>query len=480
MLVQILGVRSLTHMRVCLNSICAKKRGLNQSCRVDPCQVQPGEGVCGSNLTCVPSASDPSMGTCQSSVLQSTGYLGCDPGMPSTQQCPQGTTCEPRSGGTTCGAAISDLQNGKAGLCVLPVAEGQGCDGNFDDPNPNLCARCESGTTCVLNPGESRGMCRRSCTSAADCPCGGASACLSSASGNYCRPCAGDGLACRRDGNNDVIACCKSDQGSVCDATTNWRCCRPNAVACTENGQCCGTNRCISGQCGACRAPGESASNAGQCCEGLILAGGICKRQCNVGPRCTVPGTVTGTACSVGQIAACDAYGNVTTCTQRVFPTTETCNGVDDNCNGTIDEGLARTTCSGPTRLVNRWGSPLYACGNGGAPQQGVLLCERGAQVCTAFEGYHFCDNCGTRNMPDPTSTTGAMITTNCGGCGGNSCLDGAPNTCMPGLSCTCPSGPGTCGGPYGGSCSLNTTCSNAPNRCWARNPSGLYGPTCI
>jgi hypothetical protein len=170
----------------------------------------------------------------------------------------------------------------------------------------------------------------------------------------------------------------------------------------------------------------------------------------------------------------------VTTCTQRVFPTTETCNGVDDNCNGTIDEGLARTTCSGPTRLVNQWGAPLFACANGGAPQQGVLLCERGAQVCTAFEGYHYCNSCGTRNMPDPTSTTGAMITTNCGGCLTNSCLEGAPNTCMPGLSCTCPAGPGTCGGPYGGSCSLNTTCANAPNRCWARNPSGLYGPTCI
>ncbi len=466
-------------MRVCLNSRCVRKMNLGQSCRTDPCLATNSLGVCAQGLACVPSA-DPAVGTCQQSVLDTQGSLGCEPSLPSADQCPQGMTCEPRTGAGSCGTPVSNIQGGKPGLCVLPAAEGQGCDGNFTDSNPNLCARCERGTTCVMYPGESRGMCRRACTSLSNCPCGGSSACETLPSGgSYCRPCAGDGLECRRDGMNDRLSCCQAGAGSVCDATTNWRCCRPNAASCTENGQCCGSSRCISGSCAACRTVGQSATNAGQCCDGLILNGGVCKRQCNLGAVCPVPGATPGTACAVGRVAACDVNGNVTTCTQGVFPTTETCNGVDDNCNGQIDEGLARTTCSNPTRLIGRGGSPETMCMNGGAPQQGVLLCERGVQTCTAFEDFHFCRRCGTRTMLDPTSTTGASVTTNCGSCLDESCQDGSPNTCMPGLSCLCPMGPGSCSAPNG-YCAYNPTCTNAPNRCWPRVASGNYGPTCL
>ncbi len=471
-------------VRVCVNSRCARVMNDGQACRPDPCQANATIGVCrNSASTCVPNPSDPSVGTCQPSLLATTGYLGCDPNQLLSSQCPHGSTCEPRGG--VCGEKIDELQNGAPGLCVLPAAEGQGCDGDFNDPNPDLCSRCESGTTCVMWPGETRGMCRRPCTTAADCPCGGESACLSTASGNFCRPCAGDGLRCRRDGNNDTMLCCKASEGSVCDASTDWRCCRPNAVSCTENGQCCGTNRCISGQCGACRTLGQSAANPGQCCAGLELNSGVCKRPCRPNTACTVPGFPAGSPCATGQVTACDGSGNPT-CTPRVMPRAEECNGEDDNCNGTVDEGIARTTCDWAAamparrRLVDFRGEPHTACTNDGLPQQGVLLCERGAPVCTAFQYFHFCDRCGSRSMRDPTSTSGAMITTSCGACATAGCLDGNPNSCMPGLRCFCPAGAASCSPGVTGFCEPNPSCSNAFNRCWPRNPSGLYGPMCI
>ena len=60
-----------------------------------------------------------------------------------------------------------------------------------------------------------------------------------------------------------------------------------------------------------------------------------------------------GGACSTGQSGVC-APGTLTcqsatvTCVRNVAPSTETCNGLDDNCNGTADEGFVGlgTSCT--------------------------------------------------------------------------------------------------------------------------------------
>src|SRR5205823_924481 len=53
-------------------------------------------------------------------------------------------------------------------------------------------------------------------------------------------------------------------------------------------------------------------------------------------------------------------------CVGAVAPSTETCNGVDDNCDGTIDEGCSCT--DGTTQ----------ACGSS------VGECKQGTQICAA------------------------------------------------------------------------------------------------
>nr|MBK7066651.1 hypothetical protein [Deltaproteobacteria bacterium] len=67
-----------------------------------------------------------------------------------------------------------------------------------------------------------------------------------------------------------------------------------------------------------------------------------------------VPGTQT---CAAG------SYG---TCTGQVIPSVETCDNVDNNCNGNVDESLTRSCYAGPTGTA------------------GVGICRAGTQTCTS------------------------------------------------------------------------------------------------
>jgi MYXO-CTERM domain-containing protein len=108
---------------------------------------------------------------------------------------------------------------------------------------------------------------------------------------------------------------------------------------------------------------------------GCTLDGGAAHRcpGYNVGP-CT-PGTRT-----------CVSAGTWSACSGAVGPTTETCNGIDDNCNGVVDEGiLGQTfvnTCGGVCQL------PIYVytpCDNvdTDACQEGVFMCDGlNGEVC--------------------------------------------------------------------------------------------------
>src|SRR5207237_1264477 len=66
-----------------------------------------------------------------------------------------------------------------------------------------------------------------------------------------------------------------------------------------------------------------------------------------------------GLACNTGQPGVCSAgttscSGGAITCNQNQQPSPETCNGLDDDCDGAVDEGIAPTptqcgsgTCAG-------------------------------------------------------------------------------------------------------------------------------------
>ncbi len=86
-------------------------------------------------------------------------------------------------------------------------------------------------------------------------------------------------------------------------------------------------------------------------------AGGVCPagalRPCYPGPA----GTQGVGVCRPGT-QPCGAHGLWGPCTGAVLPTPEVCNGLDDNCNGTVDEGLTRGCFDGAAEYV-RTASPL-------------------------------------------------------------------------------------------------------------------------
>jgi MYXO-CTERM domain-containing protein len=136
------------------------------------------------------------------------------------------------------------------------------------------------------------------------------------------------------------------------------------------------------GPCG-CAVPAEVCNGLDDNCDGLVDNGnwpsGPVGAKCNNG--------LVG-ACNRNGLLVCNGTGTDTRCDAPIVtPQQEVCNGIDDNCNGQIDEG----TLPGVGE----------ACGNGlGACQAGTIICQNGKLVCnvTSMPKTEVCngidDNC--------------------------------------------------------------------------------------
>ena len=178
----------------------------------------------------------------------------------------------------------------------------------------NTCkrsAQCCSGL-CKKRKGKKAGKCSPCRPNCAGRDCG-PNGCGGSCGG--CPP----GLIC--DNNGICVGDCSAGQ-------------KPCRGGCIPNGQCCGAGECAGGKvclnngC-TCRAGeldcGAVCLSPNQCCPGS-------RRPCYTGPA----GTAGKGICKAGT-QECDDFAEWGACLGQVLPRAETCNGIDDDCDGVVD-----------------------------------------------------------------------------------------------------------------------------------------------
>ncbi|HET9552766.1 MAG TPA: MopE-related protein [Anaeromyxobacteraceae bacterium] len=134
----------------------------------------------------------------------------------------------------------------------------------------------------------------------------------------------------------------------------------------------------------------------------------------NLGAGCTASGVACDTgllgACSRGVIK-CSATGE-RVCTPTATPQPETCNGIDDDCNGLVDDNLEQGCYDGPTGTsgVGLCHDGVRSCQKNADGTYGFSACVGqvvpAPEVCNGLD-----DDCDGRvdQIPDPT-TPGAFV----------------------------------------------------------------------
>jgi hypothetical protein len=203
-------------------------------------------------------------------------------------------------------------------------------------------------------------------------------------------------------------------------------------VACGSNAApfgpaCLGVRTCVSGAYGECSATGsaEVCNALDDDCDGVVNDG-IAARSCAPAGATSYDNATS--LCKSGQ-EVCGGTGWSGSCVGAVLPTTEICNGKDDDCDGQVDEGTL------PGEGV--------ACGVGGnGCSKGVQDCQGGKLVCSggtqpkpeSCNGVD--DDCD--GQVDEGVLTDAPSSTGCWSVTGTACAhDGLTWSPPPGATCS-------------------------------------------
>jgi hypothetical protein len=231
---------------------------------------------------------------------------------------------------------------------------GDDCDDAADSVSPDADEICANGVDDDCSGGIDEGCCVAGLVCTTTCGSTGAT-------------------ACALDGTTTCVPPAEACNGvdDDCDGTRDEGCCAAG-VACTTSCGSTGTTTCMpDGTPGPCVPPGETCNDADDDCDGTIDDGFACRVGTSM--ACTTSCGSTGSrACLPG----CSLDG---TCA----PPAEVCNGVDDDCDASCDDGF--TCCAGSARACSTFG--FFS---------GTALC-RGD--CSGFD-TSTCSNCGngTRN----------------------------------------------------------------------------------
>jgi hypothetical protein len=331
------------------------------------------------------------------------GFTSCMPGNPLPESCNgRDDDCNGQvddlpdlsCGIGPCRRVVSACVDGGPGLCTPGTGSAELCNGVDDDCNNTI----DDGIT-PLSCGV--GACARMVP-----------ACLFDGGMAICLP----GMATPETCNN-VDDNCNGSRDEQADGGPLSRTCYSAAPATRNVGRCReGLQTCSGGSFGA-LCGGEVTPTAELCntldddCDGLSdeeADGGVLRRACYTG----TPVTRSVGICRDGQQAcATGAFGGA--CAGEVLPGTETCNALDDDCDGLLDE--------------NASGTPLTrACYSGPGGTAGVGRCRSGTQTCSTGT---FGTTCPGEVVPAASEICGNSIDDNCNTFTDEACDGGPCNT---------------------------------------------------
>jgi hypothetical protein len=182
-----------------------------------------------------------------------------------------------------------------------------------------------------------------------------------------------------------------------------------------------------------------------------------------------------GTACSVGVGACeavgariCDGMGSATCSATAGAPTDETCNGVDDDCNGVTDEGFdLGAACSAGLGACETQGA-LECDGMGGT----TCNAQPGAPTDETCNGVD--DDCD--GMIDDGTCITCTEDADCGGPKSGTVCDAAADACIPGCRGTGGNGCLPHGQTCTSTDTTIGACVDVPTECQADGDCGAFG----
>ncbi|MFO0713573.1 MAG: putative metal-binding motif-containing protein [Sandaracinus sp.] len=323
----------------------------------EPALCSAGE-ICLGGVGCVaePPASCTTDADCASSnrcaaVWRCEPEFGC--AFVSPLDCDDGDACTTDRCEAATGCAHAPRDDDGDGF-VADTCGGEDCDDTLESVSPGATELCGDGVDQDCDTRIDEGC----CTSGASCT----------------TTCGTTGTtACAMDGTSSCTPPPETCNGidDDCDGMRDEACCMAGA-ACTTTCGTTGTTACAPDGTSSCAPPAETCNDVDDDCDGAIDDGFACR----VGAS-----TACMTACgSTGSRMCLPGCALDATC----VPPAETCNGVDDDCDASCDDGF--TCCAGSTRACNAFG--FFS---------GTALC-RGD--CSGFD-TSTCSNCGngTRNM---------------------------------------------------------------------------------